>query len=124
MKQGGNHALEKNNIKTLSTVVANWGAGYAVIKKIYFYGSRVKGTHYEDSDLDIAIELDLSCIDFNKSNLLSFWIYNSRQWEEKLKKLTSMQVDLQLFEPGRSVRVCSGPSILVYEKRPQPHTCE
>jgi hypothetical protein len=35
--------------------IAAWAAGEPLIEAAYLFGSRVKGTHRDDSDLDVAV---------------------------------------------------------------------
>ena len=38
-------------------IVSSWAGRYKVIRRVYFYESRVRKEHRAESDLDIAIEL-------------------------------------------------------------------
>jgi hypothetical protein len=35
-----------------------WAQGHANIRRVWLYGSRVRGTQRPDSDLDVAVEID------------------------------------------------------------------
>jgi len=72
----------------------NWASSAPLISKVWIFGSRVKGTHKETSDLDVAIELDVE--DENKKILA--WISNADIWRAELTNIfeTTPVVDLQV----------------------------
>lgn len=45
------------DIDQMSIAVAKWAATEPLVRKAYLFGSRVRGTHRPDSDLNVAIEL-------------------------------------------------------------------
>ena len=45
------------NIETMATAVAKWAGTEPLIRKAYLFGSRVRGDHRSDSDLDVAVEI-------------------------------------------------------------------
>jgi predicted nucleotidyltransferase len=45
------------NIETMSAAVAKWASSEPLIRKAYLFGSRVRGAHKPDSDLDVAVEI-------------------------------------------------------------------
>jgi predicted nucleotidyltransferase len=46
---------ELDELKRVAATLANWAAAVPTIT-IYFYGSRVRGDHRNDSDVDVSIE--------------------------------------------------------------------
>ena len=44
------------SLSELIRVVADWAGGCPGIKRVFLFGSRVRGDHRPDSDLDLAIE--------------------------------------------------------------------
>lgn len=47
--------ISEDDINAIQT----WAAKHAKIKKIYLYGSRARGDHRPDSDIDLAIEMHI-----------------------------------------------------------------
>lgn len=45
------------NIENMSEAVAKWASTQPLIRKAYLFGSRVRGTHKPNSDLDVAVEI-------------------------------------------------------------------
>lgn len=95
-------------------VVSNWAATQRLIKRVYFFGSRVRSEHFEDSDLDIAIELiypDCDCA-------LAHWMFESNGWQKQLESLLPWPLDIQLFNKNSTPTIFSGlaqSSVLVYQ---------
>ncbi len=58
-----------------------------MISKVYFIGSRVKGTHRPDSDLDVAIQ-------FGDSYGYRDWFFEAENWRNELDRLVSTRVHL------------------------------
>ena len=48
------------DLKDIAAVVADWADQYPLIGVAYIFGSRVRGDHKAESDLDVAIDFDLS----------------------------------------------------------------
>ncbi len=77
------------------SIVAEWAKNHPLVKKAYFFGSRYKGTHRENSDIDIGVELNIGHGD---EFLLSTWIHECQELKESLQALTSYKLDLQWYE--------------------------
>lgn len=45
------------DIEGMAAVVAKWSSKQPLIRKVYLFGSRVRGTHKTSSDLDVAVEI-------------------------------------------------------------------
>lgn len=93
-----------------------------VIKRIWVFGSRYKGTNRDDSDLDIAVE-----VEWVKGQMLgvckdpfSLWIVASRKFEEPMKSVIPWTLDLQLYvdeiDTPNVHRYLQDSSTLLYEK--------
>lgn len=95
-------------------VVSTWAATQRLIQRVYFFGSRVRNKHREDSDLDIAIELiypDCDCA-------LAHWMFESNEWQNQLESLLPWPLDMQHFNKNSTPTVLSGlaqSSVLVYQ---------
>jgi len=73
----------------------NWAHSAPLVSKVWIFGSRAKGTHKENSDLDVAIDLKLE----DENEKLSVWISNKENWKAELQNLfqDNPVVDLQLI---------------------------
>lgn len=81
------------NAEGLSQIVTPWAAGLNYRIRIYFFGSRLHGTHRPDSDLDLAIEfIELWC----DTTLLWFDFHDL--WQNKLSAMTGLNVHLELYD--------------------------
>ncbi|WP_057395813.1 nucleotidyltransferase family protein [Pseudomonas fluorescens] len=45
------------NIEDMAAAVAKWASKQPLVRKAYLFGSRVRGTHKPNSDLDVAVEI-------------------------------------------------------------------
>jgi hypothetical protein len=97
-----------------------WAENNGFVRRLWVYGSRLRGTQRSDSDLDVAIEIDLVGTDQTASGS---WIPNSAIWKTELQaQLQCLQytLDLQLYDgsiPGsKMVQYINCCSTLVYER--------
>jgi predicted nucleotidyltransferase len=79
-------------IEDAAKLVAAWASEKPQIAKVHFYGSRVKETHREDSDLDVAIAL---IANLDESGGLATWMHYSDQWTVELNKAIPYEVQLE-----------------------------
>lgn len=68
-----------------------WATQNESVASAYVYGSRVKGGHRPDSDLDFAI-----CLNGSGEDSFSVWIYEAKAWREELAKLLPVSVHLEM----------------------------
>lgn len=97
-------------------LVASWATQQRLIRRIFFFGSRVRDEHRPDSDLDIAFEL----IYPNMNTSAAHWAFESDAWVLALSSLLPWKLDLQLFNPQDTPTIANGidrSSILVYEQQ-------
>lgn len=67
------------NIEELKVQVRLWAASEPLVNKAYIFGSRYRGSHHKNSDLDLAIEIikmpndsgPYATFSFEKTNLLA-----------------------------------------------------
>ena len=81
-----------------------WCHAKPFVRRLWLFGSRLRGTHRDDSDLDVALEIDPLPKD---EDVLTSWISESSAWETELRAIVPYQVDLQLYDldDARSVVV-------------------
>lgn len=90
-KEPGPFAL---NIEELSHVVARWAAAHPLVVKAHVFGSRVKGTHSPNSDLDVAVEL---CRQPGDEAPLATWVCEADGLRESLGRALPVPLDLQWY---------------------------
>ena len=86
-------------LEAIEAVLLEWARHDPILAKVHLFGSRVRGDNRPDSDIDIAVELDLSAapgVDF--SGGFATFAHHSRRWETELKQRLPMLVDLEFYE--------------------------
>jgi predicted nucleotidyltransferase len=104
----------------LGQAIANWAARKPLIKRVFIFGSRVRGDNRADSDIDIAVELDAAEFQgTDESGGLATWMFETKGWKEELQRFVPYRVQLERYHPEQTPTVASGlerSSALVYEK--------
>ena len=93
-----------------------WAVSYSIVRRVWVFGSRVRGTERPDSDLDVAVEHDALAGDSDASTT---WIYKAQDWRDELGRSLSVRLDLQPYIPGQSSTLQAGldeSSYVVYER--------
>lgn len=95
-------------------VIVQWATQTSQIAAVYLFGSRIKGTARPDSDLDVAIEFNLSIDDAEVA-----FFDGGRLWRDQLKSLVGLQIDMQpLLEDSPNLRrYVEDHGILIYRSR-------
>lgn len=78
--------------------IAEWAASKPPISEVFLFGSRVKGVHRPDSDLNVAIRIEAGA-----ESPLTTWIYEGRGWCEELDALLNVSVHLQMMDESDTV---------------------
>jgi len=108
------------NPDALSETLNAWAAGKPLVNRLWIFGSRVRGDHQDDSDLDVAIELDLSAASgVDDSGGLATWMFDTKGWREQLQGLTGLVIDLQHFHGQETPTIQAAlerSSLLLYAK--------
>lgn len=107
----------------IRTLLAAWAAEKPLINRLWLFGSRVRGENRHNSDVDVAIELDMSATKgIDESGGVATWTFDTTMWKPELEGLLSLAVDLQRYKTGETNVIQAGldhSSILVYEKQRQ-----
>ena len=108
-------------IKSLKKIVSVWASGTGYRIRVYLYGSRLKGTQKQDSDLDLAIEFLDPLIDHEV-----VWYDVGDKWTKELSELTGLDARLlvltELSEPVNTyVKECS---TILFQSPPEPESPE
>jgi predicted nucleotidyltransferase len=97
--------------------IAQWAELTRQIRRVWVFGSRAKGTHRPDSDIDVAIELDAL---EDSEQTLALWIAQAGHWESQLQSRIGVNVDLEWFDPDGSTPTIecglTQARVLVYER--------
>ena len=108
-------------IADMHTLLSAWAAEKPLVGRLWLFGSRVRGDHRPDSDVDVAIELDMSAArGADESGGIATWAFDTKTWKPELEGLLSLVVDLQRYKAGETATIQAGldqSSILVYEKQ-------
>jgi uncharacterized protein len=81
--------------------VANWASGESGIGEIWFFGSRARGDHHEQSGLDIAVVP----AGYDKGERLANYLFLRDRWQEELSELLPVRVHLKNGDPELDARI-------------------
>jgi hypothetical protein len=76
----------------------------------------VRSNYRDDSDLDLAFEIDKAA---NDSNAFATWIFEKQRWEKDLAKIINLKLHLELLDndtPTVQAGVKSG-SVVLYARK-------
>ena len=100
--------------------IAAWAGQKPLIKRVFIFGSRVRGDHRFDSDLDVAIELDpAEYQSSDESGGLATWMIETEEWKGEIQALIPYEIHLHQFSGNQTPTIRDGlkrSSRLVYEK--------
>jgi predicted nucleotidyltransferase len=104
----------------MQALLSTWAAERPLVNRLWLFGSRVRGDHRPDSDVDVAVELDMSVAKgVDESGGMATWAFDTKLWKPELELLLLKVVDLQRCKAGETKIIQAGldeTSILVYEK--------
>ena len=107
------------NLDEVKSGLHDWGSNNKYIALIYLYGSKVTGSYSENSDIDVAVEIDESELEPHYSNAMSVWFSHKQSWANELIKIIGVEVHLEWLHQENTPTVKSGVEtghILVYDK--------
>jgi predicted nucleotidyltransferase len=82
------------DIEDMAAAVAKWASTQPLVRKAYLFGSRVRGTHRPDSDLDVAIELSTLSGD---DSPLTTWICEAQELKSSIVGVCPVIIDLNWY---------------------------
>lgn len=94
--------------------VSEWARSHPRMRRVWFFGSRVKGTHHPGSDIDVAIEIDR--ISDGDPERDAFWIDTVPIWRKELGSRLPWKVQIEMYA-DRIVEYVESGSLLVYERQ-------
>ena len=89
----------------IEATVSRWASDKLIVRRVYLFGSRVRGDHRPDSDIDIAVEL---VPDLDESGGLATWMFETTGWESELERLIPLKVQLERYHPEQTPTVGMG----------------
>ncbi|WP_175757666.1 nucleotidyltransferase family protein [Burkholderia cepacia] len=104
----------ESDVKTAAIAIARWAITKPIIRKVFIFGSRARDDFREDSDLDIAIE-----IDGVNGNALATWMFDTKPWHAEISALVPFEIDLEFFDEDETPIIKAAikrASILVYTR--------
>jgi len=100
----------------MAAAVAKWAGTQPLVRKAYLFGSRVRGTHRPDSDLDVAVEIvTLPCDD----GPFTTWTCEAQRLKTSIAGVVHVAIDLEWYgdevETPRIHAALKQSSVVVYD---------
>lgn len=108
--------------ETIARIVQGWAASKPEILRAWLYGSRIRGKNKdngdirEDSDWDVAVELDSPTSDGRDSH----WLRVVNDWDGEMDEAAGWRVEVEHYNPPERARVANAVNehgVLVYQRR-------
>ena len=100
--------------------IAAWAEKKPLVKRVWLFGSRVRQDFRPDSDLDVAIELDVDAADgSDESGGMALWMFDTDGWKEELQAISPYVIQLEQYLGDRTPTIKAAlerSSRLVYQK--------
>lgn len=111
-----------STIEPIKRAVCTWAVPLPKVLRVWLFGSRATNTHREDSDVDIAVELDRSLL--KGEDPFTHWMFENKRMLATLQPLIAGEIDFQLYQLGGTPHVVSYVAengVLLYEKPNSPN---
>jgi hypothetical protein len=102
--------MSGDNLDGLSAAVTAWAVGERLVRRIYLFGSRAKGTARPDSDIDLAILHDIdpevasTCHPPEDAHMWT-WMVHSERWIAELQSRVGQVHVQQVDRESRKIVV-------------------
>jgi len=97
------------DIDKIQEILTKWGKQKPLVKIIYIFGSRARGDHRPDSDLDIALELDNNEVPSgDESGGIATWMFEAEEWRKELAELIPLEIQLEHYEGKETPTIAKG----------------
>lgn len=107
-------------VSEVAKVISAWAREKPLIKRIHLFGSRVRGDHRPDSDIDIAVELDPDVFQgVDESGGLATWMFEAKGWKRELEEFIYLKIQLERYHVDQTPTIgkaLAQSSQIVYEK--------
>jgi hypothetical protein len=87
--------------------IVAWARRHPEIKAVYLYGSRARGDHRPDSDIDLAVVMNTQPGD---TNAYTTWIFWKSECDKAPDLHLSCPIQLEWYEKGADLKVV-GPAV-------------
>lgn len=115
MKRFAEHPANDDVVRSLQ----EWARARPEIVRVVLFGSRVRGDHRSNSDLDVALELEAAGWD---AEPFITWTASAPDWRKELEPLLPWPLDLQWHDlAGETPTITAGiqrSHFVVYERAP------
>ncbi|MCF5098994.1 MULTISPECIES: nucleotidyltransferase domain-containing protein [Pseudomonas] len=81
-------------IDDMAAAIASWASTQPLIRKVYLFGSRVRGTHMPSSDLDVAVEV---CTLQGDSGAFTTWTGEAHRLKALIVGVVPVNIDLEWY---------------------------
>jgi predicted nucleotidyltransferase len=92
-----------DDLATWVSTLASWAANKPQIAELWLYGSRVRGDHRDNSDLDVAVVMAGNAKETRYGN----WVALAGKWERELAPLVPVTIDLDIGDKDISQTIVS-----------------
>ena len=100
-----------------SDVLREWASATPCVRKVWIFGSRATGTFRDNSDLDVAVQIDPINRD---ETAYASWFHEKGGWQAQLQRQLNVKLDLEWFDPSGSTptiaKGLSEGSVVIYER--------
>ncbi len=93
--------------------IREWAASKPTVKRLWVFGSRLRGTQKPASDLDICIEIDPLSTD-EEAQIV--WTDEKEGWLRELALLTPYKIHLEMYGTPKVSEYIENCSMLIYER--------
>ena len=100
-------------------VLVAWAEGEPRVRSVHVFGSRARGDHRADSDLDVAYQL----FDADDETALTTAVCTGPFWQAELQGRLSVPLQLEFADPDEDERVWPAvlrEGVLLFERPPPP----
>jgi predicted nucleotidyltransferase len=108
------------SLENIVKSIEAWAQQNQLVGKVWVFGSRVRHEARPDSDIDLAIEIDLSAAKgSDASGGFATWSFECQSWSNELQARLPFKVDVQQFLGARTPNIKNAlnrSSALLYKK--------
>src|ERR1044072_3196681 len=91
------YQMNEMNLETIKVTLRKWAARKEYISRVWIFGSRATGRFRDDSDIDIAIEINTSCLALEKTPY-GLWFENRTKFLRELRRFIPYKIQLVYYD--------------------------